>query len=220
MSTRRLRDSLQWSGMSTLSRGRPRKPEIEEAILRSVRELLAERGYPRMCLEEVARRAGVTKPTIYLRWNSKGELAMAALSRIREEEVPAGEGSGKRRLTHLLRQFQSSLLRPHGMALVGTVLAEEAHTPSLLRAFRQHLVAPRRRMLRELLEESRRRGELRPRADLEAAVAMAVGAFYARYLSPEGIPKDWADRVAKVVWASIASAPRRSLSLPTVRKLR
>jgi hypothetical protein len=82
-----------------------------------------------------------------------------------------------------LRLLRAGLERPHGMATVGTVLAEERDTPELLALFRERLVRPRRRELRAVLEAARDRGELRPDADLDVAVAALVGAFYARYLA-------------------------------------
>ena len=41
--------------------------------------LLAERGYEAVTFEEVARRAGASKPTLYRRWRSKRDMVVAAL---------------------------------------------------------------------------------------------------------------------------------------------
>jgi AcrR family transcriptional regulator len=73
--------------------------------------------------------------------------------------------------------------RPHGMATIGTVLAEERETPELLALFRERLVWPRRHELRAVLADARERGELRRDADLDVAVAALVGAFFGRYLA-------------------------------------
>jgi len=81
------------------------------------------------------------------------------------------------------------------MALIGTVLAEEGHTPELLALFRSRIVAPRRAMVADVLREACRNGELRPDLDIEALVNMLVGSFYARYLTGEPIPPKWIDRI-------------------------
>jgi hypothetical protein len=47
----------------------------------------------------------------------------------------------------------------------------------------------------ECLEQARERAELRTDADLEAAINMLVGFFYARYLTGQGVPSDWPKRV-------------------------
>lgn len=92
--------------------------------------------------------------------------------------------------------------------MIGTLLAEEAHTPGLIELFRKNIVRPRRDGLLAILEAARRRGELRPGADLDAAVNLLVGSFYARYLAGEEVTSDWPERVVAVVLPGLlASGP-------------
>lgn len=184
--------------------GRPRDPGVEEAVLRATLRRMAADGYVRMSVDAIAAEAGVSKPTVYRRWAGKADLATAALALLRAEEPAPTGASARDDLAATLRNFQRSLLRPHGMAMIGTLLAEEAHNPELLALFRDRVVGPRRRMLREALDQAAAGGELRPGADLEAAVAMLVGAFYAAYLAADRVPDDWADRVVATVWDGIA----------------
>ena len=179
--------------------GRPRRPETEEAILRAAQNQLATEGYARMSVESIAAEAGTTKPTIYRRWPTKADLAVEALARLQAAELPEPTGSLRTDLIAALRDFQKKLLRPNGMAMIGTVLAEEGHTPGLIGAFRRHIVAPRRSHLRAILEAAQLRSELREHADLDAAVNMLVGSYYARYLTGEGIPRDWAERIVETL---------------------
>src|SRR2546423_7838557 len=51
----------------------------EKAILDATRELLAEVGVRGLTMEGVAARAGVAKTTIYRRWRSRNELALAVV---------------------------------------------------------------------------------------------------------------------------------------------
>jgi len=97
-----------------------------------------------MSLDAVAAESGSSKPTIYRRWRSKADLATAALNTIQFAEPHVDTGSTVGDLTRTLENFFRSLLRPNGMSLIGTVLAEEAHTPELLALFRVRLVATRR----------------------------------------------------------------------------
>jgi AcrR family transcriptional regulator len=189
--------------------GRPRDPATEERILAVTLRLLAADGYSRMSLDTVAEEAGVSKPTIYRRWSSKADLATAALGTLRLQEPLVDTGSGLEDLAQLLENFARSLLRPNGLSLVGTVLAEEAHTPELLELFRERLVAPRRALLREALRRAQRRGELRRDTDLDCATNMAVGAFYARYLVDSKVPRGFARQVAETVWRGVAKVSDR-----------
>jgi AcrR family transcriptional regulator len=163
--------------------GRPRSPGLDKAILAAAREELAERGYARMSVDAVAARAGVSKPTIYLRHATKADLATAAIASMRVEPRPALADDVRADLIAHLHLLRAGLERPYGMATLGTVLAEEHETPELLALFRERLVRPRRRELRAILDAARDRGELRPEADLEVAVAALVGAFFGRYLA-------------------------------------
>jgi AcrR family transcriptional regulator len=57
--------------------GARRNPATETAILEAARALLAEKGYAGFSIDEVARRAGAGKPTIYRWWPSKADLFIA-----------------------------------------------------------------------------------------------------------------------------------------------
>ncbi len=185
--------------------GRPRDPETERRILDVALRQLAEEGYSRMSLDSIAAEAGASKPTLYRRWSGKADVATAALRtmQIAEPEVRTGSTVGD--LIGTLDNFSRSLLRPNGMALVGTVLAEETHTPELLQLFRERLVAPRRQMLRAILERANAKGELRADVSVETALNLLVGAFYARYLASSKIPKEFSRELVEIVWMGIAS---------------
>jgi AcrR family transcriptional regulator len=171
----------------TRTPGRPRSAGVDEAILTAALAELGERGYARMSMDAVAARAGVSKPTVYLRHPTKADLATAAIASMRGQPRPAPTDNVRADLVKHLRLLRAGLERPNGMTMLGTVLAEEHETPELLALFRERLVAPRRRELRAVLEAARDRGELRPGADLDAAVTALVGAFFARYLGGQSL---------------------------------
>lgn len=183
--------------------GRPRNAALDDRILAATLRHLAEFGYSRMSIDAIAEEAGVSKPTLYRRWSGKADLATAALTLIRIAEPPPATGDTLEDLKMALRNFSKSLLRPNGMALIGTVLAEEEHTPDLLRLFRERLVTPRRAILREILRRGQDRGQIAAAADIEAAANLLVGSFYARYLEGQPIEEEWADRVATIVWTGL-----------------
>jgi AcrR family transcriptional regulator len=177
------------------SGGRPRSRGVDEAILTAARAELAERGYARMSVDAVAARAGVSKPTIYLRHRTKADLATAAIASMRVEPRPAPTNDVRADLIAHLRLLRGGLERPYGMATVGTILAEEHETPELLALFRERLVDPRRRDLRAVLDAARDRGELRAGADLDVAVAALVGAFYGRHLAGDPLSGRFVSRL-------------------------
>ena len=185
-------------------RGRPRSEEADRAILEAALTLMARDGYARMSVDAVAAEAGVSKPTLYLRYPSKAALATAALAHVREETAPKRTGDTRADLVALLRHFRAGVERPNGMAMVGTVLAEERHTPELFAQFQMRLVEPRRRMLSSVLVRAQARGELAADADLETAVNALVGSYYAGYLASGRSPRDWPERVVELVLGGLA----------------
>jgi AcrR family transcriptional regulator len=180
-------------------RGRPRSPEVGEGILRAAMKVMARSGYAGMSIEEVAAEAGVSRPTIYLRYPGKAELATAALASYRDRGTPDETGDTHADLVARLRHFRRGVERAFGMAMIGSVLAEEHATPELLSLFRERIVEPRRRELSEVLEHARERGELREEANAGAAVNMLIGSYYAQYLSGDPFPDGWPEAVVGTI---------------------
>ncbi|MCX5317650.1 TetR/AcrR family transcriptional regulator [Streptomyces sp. NBC_00154] len=188
------------------SSGRPRSAEKDSAILQAALQLLASHGYTRMTLDQVAKAAGVSKSTIHLRWKTKADLLTAALEAARMAEAPPETGDTRTDLVAILRDFAATVERVRGMALIGTCLAEEAHTPELLALLRERTVLPRRALLRHVLEQARTRGEVRRDADLEAAVSTLLGPFYADYMAGRGGRMGWAEDAVNLVLAGLSPA--------------
>lgn len=176
-------------------RGRPRSAAVDGAILDAALHLLATEGYARMSMDGVAARAGVSKATIYLRYEGKADLATAALARLREAGATAPTGDLRADLVTHLRQLRRNAERVSAMPLIGTCLMEEQHTPELLRLFRERTVQPRRAQLRRMLAGAARSGAIAPDGDIDAGVDLMMGAFHSHYLSGEPFPSDWEERV-------------------------
>ena len=68
--------------MSTthLAAGRPRDPEVDRRIAQAALDLFADAGWAGFAMETVARRAGVGKASLYLRWSSKETLLTDAVT--------------------------------------------------------------------------------------------------------------------------------------------
>ena len=60
--------------------GRPRDPEVDRRIAQSALDLFADAGWAGFAMEAVARRAGVGKASLYLRWSTKETLLTEALT--------------------------------------------------------------------------------------------------------------------------------------------
>ena len=191
-------------------RGRPRSPAHDDAILDAAVALMREVGYARLTMEGVAAAAGISKPTLYLRYSGKAELVVAAHERVRLGQAPTPTGDLRADLVAQLRHLQDTFARL-GMSVIGVCLAEEEGLPDLIAGLRTRSLEPGRAILREAMRAAAARGELAPDADVETAIETAVGAYYARYLAGQPFDDGWAERVADAtlrgLGATVTSRP-------------
>jgi AcrR family transcriptional regulator len=113
------------------TRGRPRRAEADAEILEVARAMLRAGGYRELSLDEVARRAGTAKSSIYRRWPSKAALAAEVVRR----DVAAPEGD-------LAAAFEALMNGPMGG--VAASLIGEAQESAETRSIVLELLAPYR----------------------------------------------------------------------------
>jgi AcrR family transcriptional regulator len=186
--------------------GRPRDAELDERILAATRELLAVHGYQGLSIAAVAEAAGTTRPSVYLRFADKKDLATRAIAGMNVSDELQTSEDVQADLVAELRHFRTAVTRPNGMAFVGTVLAEEQHTPDLIAHFRARLVEPRRRRVGGVLERGMRSGVLRAGLDVDVVTTALIGSVYARYLATGDVPADWPERTVASVWPGICQS--------------
>ncbi len=73
--------------------GARRSPDAEAAVLAAARDLISERGYAGFSVDEVARRAGAGKTTIYRWYPTKADLFIAIYTTERSPSVPVPDTS-------------------------------------------------------------------------------------------------------------------------------
>src|SRR5215472_14057081 len=64
---------------ANMSPGRPRDPGVDRRIAQAALDVFGEAGWAGFAMETVARRAGVGKASVYLRWSSKEALLTDAI---------------------------------------------------------------------------------------------------------------------------------------------
>ncbi len=146
--------------------GRPRDPELDRAILAAAMDLLAEVGYARLTMDQIAARARVGKASVYLRWPNKVALVADAIQH-RTAVTPDIPDTGELRGDMLV--FLRALLRRKSAAepAVAAVSGEIASNPELRRAWRQGLTGALWASVRVIVERAVARGELRAGSDVE-----------------------------------------------------
>ena len=109
-----------------------------EAILDAAIDVLGERGITAP-MEAIARRANVSKQTIYNHYGSKAELVRAlALRRVHEMtaplETPEGLGDPAQALAEFARMLLGAVLRPGGLNLYRMAMISAFDMPDIARA--------------------------------------------------------------------------------------
>ncbi len=128
--------------------------------------LLAEAGYARLTMDQVAETAGVSKASLYLRWPNKVALVADALQH-RARAVPEVPDTGS--LPGDMSVFLRSLLRfrSEGAKALAAVAGEIATNPELRAAWHKGLAGMLTGCLRTIVARAADRGELSADADLE-----------------------------------------------------
>ncbi len=168
------------SSTATKPRWRRRKSARPEEILQAALEVFTDRGFAATKLEDVARRAGVTKGTIYLYYESKEALFKAL---VRETIVPViakGEALAHS-FTGTARDLFEQLVREY-FRLVGDtplsgiprlMIAEAGNFPELARFYYEEVVTRGHRLMAGVLERGMKAGEFR-RVDVAVATKLAM----------------------------------------------
>jgi AcrR family transcriptional regulator len=184
-------------------RGRPRDEASRQAILHAASDLLEERGYLQLTIEEIAAAAGVGKPTIYRWWPSKAELVIEAyLSRADARLSMPDSGRLDADLREYTLTFCRVLMETNTARAVIGLAAAACDDPTVAMAFRERFIKTRRDVVRALLERGTAGGQLPAAIDLERALDLYFGPIWYRVIF-RGAPVDagFAERHAAEVLA-------------------
>ena len=179
------------SSIVRLRPGRPRLDETNDRILQTAMAIIREVGVARMSLDEVAARAGVSKPTIYRRWSGKTDLAVAAIVEACRPEGPPPTGRPLHDIVELLSFFRAHFEANIQLPTLGSLLQESNQTPDLLTAFRDSAIRRFRTHFVELVEDARRERLLRDDGSAVITVEMLIGAYYARAIVGGSFSDRW-----------------------------
>lgn len=192
--------------MTERSRGRPRDADIDARVLAAAQHQLASEGYDAMSFVAVAEEAGTTRQALYRRWPSKADLATAAIAALAQAGAVAPTDDPYADLVAELTAFRRGVSRPDGLSMVGTMLLSSTD-PDLVALYRERIVAPRRARLRAILERGQDVGLLAADGDVEVALGMLTGSWYARALAGDRPPARWPERTAALVWRALGGEP-------------
>jgi AcrR family transcriptional regulator len=162
------------------TRWRRRKAARPSEILAAALASFVEWGFAATRLDDVARRAGVTKGTLYLYFPNKAELFKAVINQAVVPNLERGEGllaaadlPAARLLEELMNGWAETACSPAG-AIPKIMVAEAGNFPDLARFYREEVVDRGMALFRRVLQLGIDRGEFRGPPDLDEAARCIV----------------------------------------------
>lgn len=183
-------------------RGRPPREAAAAhgAILDAVFELLKEKSARDLTMEEVARRAGVGKPTLYKWWPTKAALVLAVFheriaGRSPALETKTVEESIRLKTRRLIQEFNGLFGK-----VMADLIAEGQSEPAVLRDLYEEHMAPRRAATVVDIERAKSDGEFLPDMDADLVVDGIFGPIYFRLLMrQQPLTQDYGDALIEQV---------------------
>lgn len=172
------------TAMAAPPRRRRREARPQE-ILDAALSVFVENGFSAARMEEIARRAGVTKGTLYLYFSSKEEIFKSLLQ---ESFTPhlshfAGhiqnaEGSSADIIRLIIRGLGAFMCNSNRAALPKLMIAEIGNFPELARFYKNQVVDLGLEMFESIIRRGIERGEFREVAPQHAARLVMIPVSY------------------------------------------
>jgi AcrR family transcriptional regulator len=170
----------------------------DSAILEAAVEIVSQRGYRGMTVAAVAAAAGVSEPTVYLRYPCKHDLAVAAIAHRPFLANPPDTGDFTEDLVALLTDIIATAAAI-GLSIIGVVLAEEPEHPELLAQWRAVVGSASSRAVGEIIQRAQERGQIGDNVQPGLVADLIVGAYLAHY-THEGRPDgEWARQIVETL---------------------
>ena len=142
-------------------------------------------GFHKANLNRIAQAAGISKGTIYLYFDSKEALFLAAIedhvtSVMGEGEADAAavEGTTRELLTKLLRNMYARFVHGEAQALFRILLTEGDRMPDVIRDYHAMTVQRGTGLLRKILARGVERGEVNPGPTLDMPQVVIAPAIH------------------------------------------
>ena len=168
--------------------GRPRDPDVDRKIAQAALDLFGEAGWAGFAMDTVARRAGVGKASLYLRWNSKEALLTDAVTMRMSRVTDADTGTLRGDLTELAEQMLDLYAGPDSRAAMRLGL-EAGAIPGVA----EHYEGVRRSQVlaaRAIVRRGIDRGELTPDTPVTLLLDTLAGGAMMHALSTPPDRKD------------------------------
>jgi AcrR family transcriptional regulator len=203
------------SGQASAS-SRTRSPgrldrSLDAAILDATLAGVADVGYDRLSMDDVASRAGVGKAAIYRRWPSKEVVVADAIAHWRRRLgpiEPPNTGSLRGDIDALVAATPDlNDADTHMIRVVVGVATAAMHNPVLAAALDDLVLSTPRQVVRAVLDHAVARGEIPAGRDLSLIPDVALGLNVVRVITGRPIDRVYVRRMLEDVILPMAGGP-------------
>lgn len=186
---------------------RPLSSEAREAMVRGALDIIGTDGVGACTVEEVARRTGIARTTIYRHFGSVDELVLAAVdSMVQATEAP-DTGSLRGDLEVIMRRYLRVADNPRMRELYGWMMWRSTQDPQFSARFRAVRVQPQGVTV-VALQRAIARGEVPPTIDIPLAMHLIQGPTMSkRIVEGEVLTDAEFDRLLDWTVAALTTAP-------------
>jgi AcrR family transcriptional regulator len=182
----------------------PRVLVSRERVLTTTLDLLTETGLGELTIDDISRRSGVAKTTIYRHWANRSALVIDACSRMTDgAETPPDTGSLEGDLRTILTNIADLLGTARWSSILPSIVdaaEHDAEFADIHRRIQHGHAAP----LRVALNRAALSGEIPSTTDRNAMAAALLGPlFYRRWFSREPIDDKFVDLIVRAVLAAV-----------------
>jgi AcrR family transcriptional regulator len=153
----------------TKPRWERRKDARPQELLAAALDLFVERGFASTRLEDVAKRAGVSKGTLYLYFTNKEELfkevvrnSIVPFIGAAEDSIAGFDGHSADLLRSVMVGWWQRLGSTKASGIIKLVMAEAGNFPDIACFYQEEVITRGTNMFASLLERAIARGEFRP----------------------------------------------------------
>jgi AcrR family transcriptional regulator len=170
--------------LTQLTEQAPKRERRKQArpgeLLDAALDLFVEKGFSATRVDEVAARAGVSKGTLFLYFQSKEDLFKAVVREniankfpTWQEEFLTFEGTSADMLRYALTSWWERIGKTRASGITKLVMSEAQNFPEIAAFYQEEVIQPGNAMIRRILERGVQSGEFRE-MNLEQAVHIIV----------------------------------------------
>ena len=154
--------------------GRPRDTTVDQRILQATTSLLTQKGFRGLRVDDVARSAGVPKSTIYRRWPSLTDLAVAAVDNALGDRKVVISDDPLVDLAQIVVRAHALLISSPLASALPQLALELVNRPETAHLYRERVISPLRDAaidaVQRAIEQASWKGP-----DAETSVDMMIG---------------------------------------------